>query len=52
MVLFSIQFIFTKNLCGGRKISEWRNVESWIKECESTESWKKAVEKTGHELKA
>lgn len=50
MVLFSIQFIFARDLIGGRKISEWKNVEKWVKTCEETESWKKAVMKTGHEL--
>ncbi|CZR59089.1 related to GTT1-glutathione S-transferase [Phialocephala subalpina] len=50
MVLFSIQFIFARDLVGGRKVSEWKNVEKWIKDCEATESWKKAVEKTGHKM--
>jgi glutathione S-transferase len=50
MCLFSVQFIFARDLCAGRKVGEWRNVERWIKECESTGSWKRAVKKTGHEM--
>jgi glutathione S-transferase len=50
MVLMSVQFIFARDLCGGRKQSEWKEVDRWIGECEKTASWKKAVEKTGHEM--
>jgi glutathione S-transferase len=50
MCLFSVQFIFARDLCAGRKVGEWRNVERWIKECESTESWKRGVKKMGHEM--
>jgi glutathione S-transferase len=50
MVLFSIQFIFARDLSAGRKASEWKNVERWIKDCENTESYKRAVKKTGHEM--
>jgi glutathione S-transferase len=50
MCLFSVQFIFERGLCGGRKMGEWKNIEGWIKACEGTESWKRAVEKTGHKM--
>ena len=50
MVLFGIQFIFARNLCGGRKLSDWKAVEQWVKTCESSASYKKAVGKTGHKL--
>lgn len=50
MVAFSVQFIFARDLCGGRKLSEWKGVEKWIGECEATESYKRAVEKTGHKM--
>jgi glutathione S-transferase len=50
MMLFDIQFIFAKDLCGRRRISDWRNVEKWVRTCEGTESYKRAVEKTGYQL--
>ena len=50
MVLFSIQFIFARDLCAGRKIEEWPGVKVWVGRCEGTESWKRAVEKTGHKM--
>lgn len=50
MVLFSIQFIFARDLNGGRKVDSWKNVKRWIADCEATETWKKAVKKTGHEM--
>ena len=50
MVLFSVQFIFARDLCAGRKVGEWANVESWFKACEEREGWKKAVRKTGHQM--
>lgn len=50
MNLFGVQFIFARDLCAGRKIAEWGNVERWVRECEGTEGWKRAVEKTGHEM--
>jgi len=50
MVLFSIQFIFARNLSGGRKQGEWKEIDRWVKECEGTVGWKKAVEKTGHKM--
>jgi glutathione S-transferase len=50
MCLFSIQFIFARDLCAGRKVGEWKNVECWMKDCEGTESWERAVRKTGHEM--
>lgn len=50
MVLFSVQFIFARDLCAGRKQSEWGEVDRWIGECEGSISWRKAVEKTGHKL--
>jgi glutathione S-transferase len=50
MCLFSIQFIFARDLCAGRKVGEWKNVERWVKSCEGTESWGRAVRKTGHEI--
>jgi glutathione S-transferase len=50
MCIFSVQFIFKRNLCGGRRIQEWRNVERWVRECEESEGWKRAVGKTGHEM--
>ena len=50
MCLFSIQFIFARDLSGGRKQGEWPEIDRWVKECEGTVSWKKAVEKTGHKM--
>lgn len=50
MVLFSVQFIFARDLIGGRKVGEWKRVQRWIEDCENTESWKRAVEKTGHKM--
>jgi glutathione S-transferase len=50
MCLFSVQFIFVRDLSAGRKIGEWKNVERWIADCEGTDNWKRAVKKTGHEL--
>jgi glutathione S-transferase len=50
MCLFSIQFIFARDLCAGRKAVEWKNVERWMRDCEGTESWQRPVRKTGHEM--
>lgn len=50
MCIFSVQFIFARDLCAGRKVGEWRNIERWLKDCEGTEGWKRAVAKTGHEM--
>ena len=50
MCLFSVQFIFARDLCVGRGFGEWPRVKGWVKACEGTETWKKAVEKTGHKL--
>ena len=37
MCIFSVQFIFARELCFGQKIGEWRNVERWVVECEGSE---------------
>jgi glutathione S-transferase len=50
MCLFSVQFIFARHLCAGRRIGELREVERWVRECEGREGWKRAVEKTGYEM--
>jgi glutathione S-transferase len=50
MILFGIQFIFARDLCGGRTVGEWQNIEKWIHDCEETESWQRAVKRTGHEM--
>jgi glutathione S-transferase len=39
MCPFSVQFIFARDLCAGRKIGEWRNMVRWVRECEATEEW-------------
>ncbi len=48
MNLFGIQFIFARDLCAGRKVGEWEEVERWVGGCENSKTWEKAVEKTGH----
>jgi glutathione S-transferase len=50
MNIFSIQFIFARDLCAGRTVSEWPRVDAWLVDCENTETWKKAVGKTGYDL--
>jgi glutathione S-transferase len=50
MCLFSIQFIFVRDLCAGKKLGEWKNVQRWVRRCEGLESWGRAVRKTGHEM--
>jgi glutathione S-transferase len=51
MCIFSVQFIFARELCFGQKIGEWRNVERCVVECEGSGGWKRgAVSKTGHEM--
>lgn len=50
MCLFSVQYIFFKDLCAGRKIVEWPFVERWVRRCEEREAYKRAVEKTGFKL--
>jgi len=50
MCLFSVQFIFARDLVAGKKVEEWPNVKGWVERCEETSSWKKAVEKTGHKM--
>lgn len=32
MNVFSIQFVFARDLCGGRKVREWPYVEKWLKD--------------------
>jgi glutathione S-transferase len=50
MCLFSVQFIFARDLCAGRKVREWKDVERWMGNCEGTESWKRVVRKTRYEM--
>jgi hypothetical protein len=49
-VLFSVQFIFVRDLNGGRTLAEWPGVEKWVRACEGTGTWKRAIEKTGHHM--
>lgn len=50
MCLFSVQFIFVRDLNGGRTLAEWPGVEKWVRACEGTGTWKRAIEKTGHQM--
>lgn len=50
MMLFSIQFIFARDLINGHRLQEWNAIEKWIRDCEETESWRKACEYTGHDI--
>ena len=50
MDVLSVQFIFKRDLCAGRKVSEWLRIEMWLRDCEGCEGWKKVVRKTAYDL--
>ena len=48
--VFSVQFIFARDLCAGKKVGEWPCIEAWLRRCEETDGWRRAVAETGHQM--
>lgn len=50
MVLFSVQFIFARELGTKGMEGRWSRIMEWMERCERTETYKKAVERSGYTL--